>query len=126
MNWAISLIINAEKSVEERVKSILMYIQETSADVFYVISEVDATGKLGSELTKRLNGKGSEKNLSSEQIFAIFNEDGQVFEMELSVQGSSDYRIIITDGMHVDVLGDGARLPESIAVPYEEMDVNLF
>jgi hypothetical protein len=45
--------------------------------------------------------------------------------MELSVQGITCYRIIITDGIHVDVLGDGERPPESIIVPYEDAEAAL-
>jgi hypothetical protein len=126
MKWAISLSISAEKSVEERVKSILLYMHKALRNADYMVSEIDATGKFGDQLTKRLNKYKRGARLTWDEIFTLFNEDGQVFEMELLVQETACYRIVITDGMHVDVLGDGERLPESITVPYEEMDVNLF
>jgi predicted nucleotidyltransferase len=87
---------------------------------------IDATGKLGNELTQKLNVTNSEEMLSKETLLALLNEDGQIFELNLLLTNSHWFKIFVRTGDYVDVVGSGERLPLDIAGQYVELDADLF
>jgi hypothetical protein len=88
------------------------------------LSDLDATGKFGNQLTKKLNHPSGQESLSGSQVINLFEEDGQVFELNLEIRYSSWLRIVIRDGSHIDILGEGDRLPGDILGLSEEMSLS--
>lgn len=114
MNWEKELQNIKEFDVENRVKQILLFIFKSDPKCNCEVSGLDATGILGNKLTQELN-KVEWLAIPLSEVINIFEEGGQVFEMQLkitTVRGS--YEIIIRDGNSVDIAGSGEELPSTL------------
>lgn len=123
--WAKTLIIPEVQSLGERLKLIVLFFLQDHNCKFY-ISDLDATGELGNRLTQVLNIQ-KEIQIEPEKLSLLFREKGQIFELYLSILGSSEYRVIVTDGQHVDILGKSDfNLPLAVIGDHLDLDPSLF
>jgi hypothetical protein len=125
--WAATLRYNGNEKLEDRVALIVEYLAKHYQLSQWVISDIDATGRRGGSLTRRLNMEGSLR-LSSAKLLDILREDGQVIDLDavLVKDDQELFRILIRDGVSVDALGSGSCLPSSALGNYEAIDAELF
>ncbi len=124
MKWVKTLIIPDNLLLEQRLNSIVRYIFRTYIPVECIISDLDATGKLGNETSQKTDTR--EKVTHSEQdVTTLCNEDGQIFEMDLYITSRNNFRLIVRRGDIVDVLGD-ADLPDEIIGPHTDGDLSAY
>lgn len=126
--WAVTLCCEEQEKLEPRVAKIVEYLAE-NCDLSneWVISDIDATGKCGDQLTKKGNHQ-EVFSLSTSDLLGVLNEEGQIIELDLSLIESGDevFKIMIRDGMSVDVLGSGEVLPLTVIGKYVTVDNSLF
>jgi len=126
--WAVTLCCEEQEKLEERVAKIVEYLAENCAlSNEWVIYEIDATGRCGDRLTKKGNNQEI-FSLSISDLLSVLNEDGQVIELDASLIECGDevFKIVIRDGMSVDVLGSGEVLPLSVIGKYTFVDNSWF
>jgi hypothetical protein len=126
MKWVESLILDNALSVEYRVKMILEYIFSTGGHFRCVIKNIDATGLTGNKFTKILNLENHTIFITELELMRMFSEDGQIFELDLLIDGSRNFRIIVRDGNSVDILGDTEKPSENILGKSFENNINYF
>jgi hypothetical protein len=58
----------------------------------------------------------------------LLNGDSQVIELQLSLIDDGDewFRLMVEDGLTLDVLGSGEQLAESVLGPHHEEDPRRF
>ncbi|HEY4289944.1 MAG TPA: hypothetical protein VGN00_22740 [Puia sp.] len=125
MNWAISINITDE-DLERRLEKIVSYVVRDSQIEEFLIWDIDATGYLGNQLTKKLNDQKRPLLINEKDLNILFSEEGQIFELDLLLKGSFEYRFIVRDGNFLDILGNGKSLPSTVVGSYKDLDVNLF
>lgn len=126
--WAITLCCEEQEKLEPRVIKIFEYLAKNCAlSDEWLISNIDATGSRGDRLTKKGNNQ-KVFSLSTSDLLGVLNEDGQVIELDASLIKSGDevFKIMIRDGMSVDVLGSGELLPLTVIGKYVTVDNSLF
>jgi hypothetical protein len=126
MKWAITLIISADEKIEDRVKRILEHLFSLSSEFKLLLKEIDATGPVGNKFTQLLNNNNDKIAIGKEELIELFSEDGQVFELNLIINNSQSYRIIIRDGDIVDIVGEKEMITEDVIGKFESMDPNLY
>jgi hypothetical protein len=125
MTWAMTLNISNDETLEKRLSSILNYIIAAHYPTELSISDLDATGKFGNQLTQKVNSN-EEISISDEELLTLLNEDGQILEMNLNISSAAaSFRIIIRDGTDLDMLGD-VHLPAGIIGQYTQIDLSNF
>lgn len=125
--WALTLNQTSEEPLEERVTSVVNYLSRAYEDCQWQVSDLDATGKFGGELTLRLND-GDRPYLKSADLLAVLTEDGQVIDLEVAILVNRQplFKIIIQDGSSVDILGKGMLLPIDVLGDYRTSDPKIF
>ena len=126
MNWVISVNITEEESLERRLEKMVSYVIRDNQIEEFLIWDIDATGQIGNQLTKKLNDQKGPLLISGRDLNILFSEEGQIFELDLFLKGSFEYRFIVRDGNSLDVLGNGETLPPAVVGSYKDLDVNLF
>ena len=128
MKWAISLVLDNKATIENRIKKVLEYLFDRFDDYSCYLLDIDATGKTGNKFTQELNLKKGGISIKKEDLVKIFSEDGQVFELNLTINKSNyqEFRFIIRDGNLVEILGDKELPSEDIIGKFQNIDVNLF
>jgi hypothetical protein len=126
MNWSVSLIVAEEESIEERLGPIVSYVIKANQIDNFVIHDIDATGPIGSQLTKEMNLQNGPLSINENDLSTLFTEDGQVFELNLFLISSFEFRIIIRDGGIIDILGNGDKLPLTVTGDFIDLDIDLF
>lgn len=120
MKWGKTLILKSNFDVEVRLQQILRYIAMHYTVTDYYLSGVDATGPLGNALTQELNS-GVIKQYNEEELLSLLKEDGQIFDMYLSIVGRENFLISVQGGTDIDVLGRGEPLPSEVIGDHTEM-----
>jgi len=126
--WAVTLCFSEQEKLESRVAKIVEYLAENSdLSNEWVISNIDATGRCGDRLTKKGNNQ-EVFSLSTWDLLGVLNEEGQVIELDASLIKSGDevFKIMIRDGISVDVLGSGEMLPLTVIGKYVAVDNSCF
>jgi hypothetical protein len=126
MTWAIELTISDQDTIEQRLQPILGYISSTNKIMNIQMKDIDATGKIGDLLTKKLNLKQGPLTVEANDLNSLITEEGQIFELDLLLKSDSDYRIIIRSCGSIDILGNGKLLPAEIIGEHEVLDIKLF
>lgn len=126
MNWAISLIISENEIVERRLEAIILYVIKKDQIKGFYINDIDATGNIGNEMTMKMNVQKEGLSITEKEVITLVSEMGQIFELDLLLVNSFEYRFIIRDGNSLDIVSNGERLPFSILGPHNDLDVNLF
>lgn len=124
MKWAKSLIIANNESIENRLGFIFRAIINELGNIKCMISFIDATGQLGNEFTKR-NNNGETIQTDIKEIISLTQEDGQIIELDLLLISEGDFRVLVTDGQHIDVLGKEYDISRFIG-EHTDMDPQLF
>lgn len=117
------LIITESEKLEQRIWKLIKYIVGVQKKIEICVSYVDATGKYGNELTQKLNDH-FELIITSENLFELLNEDGQVIEgdFKISLNNKVIVKIEISDGRYVDVYEDGFEFPDHVLGKYKIRD----
>jgi hypothetical protein len=104
--WAVTLRLGPNETLETRLASIVEYLESSLGRVSWQLSDLDATGPRGDELTQMLNQKG-QLNISSADLLRMLREPGQVIELDAQWlrEGERIVQLIVRDGTSVDVLG---------------------
>ncbi len=126
--WAVTLCCEEQETLESRVAKIVEYLGENwDLSNEWVISDIDATGRCGDRLTKKGNNQ-EVFSLSTSDLLGVLNEEGQVIELDASLIKSGDevFKIMIRDGISVDVLGSGEVLPLTVIGKYVAVDNSWF
>ena len=125
--WAATLRYTEKEKLEDRVAVVVEYLAKHYPFSQWVISDIDATGRHGGSLTRRLNNEGS-LCLSSAKLLDILREDGQVIDLDAALvkDDREFFRILVRDGVSVDTLGTGNPLPSSALGNYDEVKADLF
>ena len=127
MNWVVTLIINADQTIEERLRGLVDYIFKRDKIENILIYDIDATGKKGNLLTKKMNSlKGGYLALDKNELSILMSESGQIFELDLYLKSSYQFRIVVRDGSVIDLLGTGEMIPMEAIGNYEQIDINLY
>jgi hypothetical protein len=125
MKWAISLEIRSDETVEEKAGKILKFILRPNEELKFHITEIDATGKTGNLLTQRAN-KQAMIELTTNEVMELLSENGQIFDLDLTITGSTVSRLIISDGNYIDIIGSGQMLPESLTGPFKLLNAEMY
>lgn len=112
MIWTKTLVLSPQESLEERVQRIIEFIINNYDIVACQITNIDATGTIGNELTQKINN-GEIVILPPKEVLALLQSDGQIFELYLDIKSTNNFHIRVSDGIYVDLFGDAA-LPDSI------------
>src|ERR1700761_8339942 len=110
MNWAIELKIAENQTIESRLRAIIAYLIEKYEHINCLLDDIDATGSKGNQLTKIINAQGRNLVISKDDLQSLVFEDGQIFELDLHLKNSSEFRFIVRDGNVVIVVGTGDQL----------------
>lgn len=126
--WAVTLCCEEQEKLESRVAKIVEYLAKNNdLSNEWVISNIDATGRCGDRLTKKGNNQ-EVFSLSTWNLLGVLNEEGQVIELDASLikSGNEVFKIMIRDGISVDVLGRGEMLPLTVIGKYVVVDNSCF
>jgi hypothetical protein len=126
--WAITLCYEEQEKLEPRVAQIIEYLaQNCELPNQWSIADIDATGRCGDRLTKKGNNE-EVLRLSSADLLSVLNEEGQVIELDASLVQNGDevFKILIRDGVSVDVLGSGEVMPLTVLGKYVTVDKSFF
>ncbi len=126
MNWAITLTIKEKETVESRLKPVIAYIQKLSPSSKYLITDIDATGKLGNQFSKKKNFQEEPLAISEKDLSTLVCEEGQIFELNLRIVDLFELEIIVRTGSSIDILGKDVNLPSNILGDYTDLDIKLF
>lgn len=122
MNWVRTLVLAPDEILEERVKRIIEYIIAHYNITICHISDIDATGEFGNQLTQKIND-GDVVSLQPRQVLNLFREEGQVFELYLDMISGNKFHIRISDGIYVDIFSD-VPLPHTVVGNSMEGDLD--
>ncbi|XZN89099.1 MAG: hypothetical protein ACM65M_15605 [Microcoleus sp.] len=126
--WAITLCYEEQEKLEPRVAQIIEYLaQNCELPNQWIIADIDATGRCGDQLTKKGNNE-EVLRLSSSDLLSVLKEEGQVIELDASLVQNGDevFKILIRDGVSVDVLGSGDVMPLTVLGKYVTVDKSFF
>ncbi|HBL15073.1 MAG TPA: hypothetical protein DD379_27510 [Cyanobacteria bacterium UBA11162] len=125
--WAITLCCDDEEKLELRVANLVQYLAQNNQPNQWIVSDIDATGNCGDQLTSRCNHEGL-LYLPSTEFLTVFREDGQVIDLEATLAQNDRelFKILVQDGVSIDVLGFGDLPPLTVLGKYVSVDVALF
>lgn len=125
--WAVTLRLGEREKLEDRVVRIVECLAEVYPNAQWNIEDIDATGEIGGNLAQNFH-ELQYTHLSSSELLNILSEDGQVIELLATMMDQDEklFRIIIRDGISVDVLGTGDLLSASCLGPFDTLTVELF
>lgn len=125
--WAITLVVNSQEKLEHRLFKIVICLVPCYFLDKCRIFELDATGNLGDQLTNELNHKNF-IYLSSGEFLNLLHQEGQIIELEATLMEKEQelFKIIIRDGISVDILGSGKMIPRHILGDFISLDPELF
>ncbi len=125
--WAVTLSLNPREILENRICVIVNYLSKCYPNGYWKLLEMDATGSLGNQLTHSLN-KSQIVTLSFLELLRVLKEEGQVIDLDISFiyREQELIKILVQDGVSVDILGRGEILPIKILGDYQKVDINLF
>ncbi|MEG3934617.1 hypothetical protein QT990_25755 [Microcoleus sp. T3_B1] len=125
--WAVTLCCEAEEKLELRVAKILEYLDKNYLLKQWAISDIEATGSYGNCLTARCNNEEIIR-VSTSDLLEVMREEGQVIELDASsIKDEGElFKILIRDGVSIDVLGSGEMMPLRVLGKYVYVDEELF
>jgi hypothetical protein len=125
--WAITLLFNSQEKLEHRLFEIVIYLVHYYFLDKCRISDLDATGNLGDQLTNEINHK-TFIHLFSREFLNLLHQEGQIIELEATLMEKEQelFKIIIRDGISVDILGSGKMIPRHILGDFISLDPELF
>ncbi|MEA5509477.1 hypothetical protein VB715_06845 [Crocosphaera sp. UHCC 0190] len=125
--WAVTLCYKQTEKLEDRIAVIIQYLDKIYPNDQWNILDIDATGKMGNQLTQCINNEET-LLLSSAELLQILTEEGQVIDLEISLinQGQEIIKIFVEDGVSIDVLGVAILLPTEIFGEYKIVDSHQF
>jgi len=124
--FAIELIVLENEKLEDRLSKVVAFIIGTYGRLDINVLDIEATGVLGSEFSDRLENEGL-ANISKNELFDIFQEDGQIIELNLILMTvDSKFRIIIRDGAHLNVVSNSFSILDKPEIgKYKYFDLML-
>ncbi|XXT17618.1 hypothetical protein WME94_46050 [Sorangium sp. So ce429] len=125
--WAVTLILDEQERLEDRILAIVEHTAGDTDERYWEIEELDATGKLGNQLTHRAN-KTIPIGLVTAAFLELLREDGQIIELDVTFKrkGCNALRVIVRDGLSVDILGTGEPLGTGVLGSHKQTDPGLF
>lgn len=125
--WAVTLCCQAEEKLELRVAKIVEYLDRNYLLNQWEISDIEATGSYGNSLTARCNDRETFQ-VSTSDLLEVMREEGQVIELDASLIKDDEelFKILIRDGVSIDVLGSGEMIPMTVLGKYVYVDKELF
>jgi hypothetical protein len=87
------------------LENILKGILKEFGNMPCIISYIDATGQADNLLTERNN---NEEEIQTDilEMISLVQEDGQIFDLDLSLNSDNKFEILVTDGQDIDILGE--------------------
>lgn len=64
--------------------------------------------------------------INEKELLTLVSEKGQIFELDLLLKNSHEYRFIVRDGSSIDIVGNGEKLPVTVVDDHKDLDINLF
>lgn len=125
--WAVTLCCEAEEKLELRVAKILEYLDKNYLLNQWEISDIEATGSYGNCLTARCNNEEI-LQVSTSDLLEVMREEGQVIELDASLIKDDEelFKLLIRDGVSIDVLASGEMMPLTVLGKYVYVDKELF
>ncbi|VXD16772.1 hypothetical protein PL8927_550095 [Planktothrix serta PCC 8927] len=125
--WAVTLCPEAEEKLELKVAKIIEYLDKNYLLKQWVISDIEATGSYGNCLTSRCNNQEIFQVFTSD-LLEVMGEEGQVIELDASLIKDDEewFKILIRDGVSIDLLGRGEMIPLTVLGKYVYVDKELF
>jgi len=126
--WAMTLRLQPNESLETRLAAVVQYLQRFLGEGPWDVSDLDATGDLGGELTLTLN-QTNKIAVSTSDLLRMLREPGNVIELDASLvrEGEAALRLIVRDGTSVDILGAAdIDLPPAVVGDHVSQDPTLF
>jgi hypothetical protein len=106
---------------------IIEYLDKNYLLKQWVISDIEATGSYGNCLTARCNNQEIFQ-VSTSDLLEVMGEEGQVIELDASLIKDDEelFKILIRDGVSIDLLGRGEMIPMTVFGKYVCVDKELF
>lgn len=125
--WAVTLCPETEEKLELKVAKIIEYLDKNYLLKQWVISDIEATGSYGNCLTSRCNNHEIFQ-VSTSDLLEVMGEEGQVIELDASLIKDDEelFKILIRDGVSIDLLGRGEMIPLTVLGKYVYVDKELF
>jgi len=126
--WAVSLEMDSEEELEKRISHIVEYLRLRYPHANWLIRDLDATGLLGNTLTVKRNNSGLIR-LTHSEFLDLLNENGQIFELNALAVSADDenyLKVIVRDGVYIDILGWIEKLPPEVIKASTPLDVELY
>ncbi|KYG08303.1 hypothetical protein BE21_24400 [Sorangium cellulosum] len=125
--WAVTLILDELERLEDRILAIVEHTAIETDERCWEIEELDATGRLGNQLTRQAN-ETSPIGLIADVFLELLREDGQIVELDATLKknGCDLLRVLVRDGLSVDVLGTGEPLGTDVLGSHKKIDPTLF
>ena len=124
MEWAISLILERNDTIEKRLEQMLNFIFAQLSNIEILVIDIDATGQIGNEMTTKINQSKNGFKSNKEEVMALVKEYGQVFELELMFDKS--FALIVRTGPSIDLVGRGDKPSKDYVGRFDDVDINLF
>lgn len=125
--YALELIVQYPSTIEQRCLRILKYLNNEHPSSVCIITNLEATGSKGVLLSESVENE-NEIPITIDQIIEVFQEDGQVIELNLLLEDKSiNLWIQIVDGTHVNIISnDYSLIKENILGVFNYLDLGLF
>ena len=125
--WAITLDIGDDERLESRVLAITEHVTAPLEQTSWSVEDIDASGPLGNKLTQLLN-ETRPVRITTRALSEVLNEDGQIIEMDATLEKDGDrvLRIVVRDGISVDVLGTGQPPDPNVLGKHRAIAPELF
>jgi hypothetical protein len=125
--WAVNLCCEAEEKLELRVVKIIEHLDKNYLLKQWVVSDIEATGSYGNYLNARCNNEEIFQ-VSTADLLEVMREEGQVIELDASsIEDDEElFKILIRDGVSIDLLGSGEMIPLTVLGKYVYVDKELF
>ncbi len=126
--WVVTLRLEPEESLDERAARVVEYLTQDKGIIDWVITDLEALGPLGDPLSTQVEESKRRLQVTANTLLSMLRDGGQVIELQATVirEGRKLWQVVIRDGYSLDVLGSGAKLPDSVLGEYKESNPRDF
>lgn len=125
--YAIEFNIKPPDRIENSVVQLLTFCENKYGTIVCRIKDIEATGEYGLYLTEKIE-KEQTWQAFLEEIIHVFQEDGQVIELNMEIfRGDFFGWVIIRDGMDFNFLTNEASILDKHKIgEFVNLDLKLF
>ena len=123
--WVITLDFTPDEAREPRMAAIVKHIDSSSTGR-WLIADIEAVGEIGQRWTQSIN-TAQTLSVTSQDLVDMLN-GGQIVELAAAypAAGPPRSRLVVRDGISVDVYGTGAFIPNRVLGQHHYQDLSEF